>query len=334
MKQNKLGRTELHVSELCLGTLSFGWSTPEPLSVSILDAFREAGGNFIQASGLGPEIEGSPVLSNPSEEYVGRWLADRQVPRHELIIGTRVALRRHQPGPEYVSNALLRCCESSIHRLGCGHLDLLLVEWHDSLPPTDDLLAAIDILKRAGLVRCVGASGFPTWRVMESIGRAARLNTNRFEVVQCDYSLLDRGRYEEDTLDLCQEHRLGFLARSPLAGGFLLGGGPGSPHTARSQWLRARYTSAHSDVVVSILGEIAAARRVTPQQVALAWVIANPRVTSPVIGVNNLDHLLASIEATGIELTADELNRLGAAVLPASIPTAPIQSAEADPARS
>ncbi|RRJ95467.1 aldo/keto reductase [Opitutaceae bacterium TAV4] len=311
MKQRKLGRTELYVSELCLGTLSFGWTTPETTSHAILDAFRAAGGNFIQGTSLGPDLESSAAPANPAEEHVGRWLQSRRIPRHELIIGTRIALRRHQRGPEYIARTLHRCCETAISRLHCQHLDLVLIEWHESLPPTDDILAAIDRLKLAGLVRCVGASGFPTWRIMESLGRAARLNTNRFEVAQSDYSLLDHTRYEEDTLDLCQEHRLGFLARSPLAGGYLIN--PLAPtHTARSQWLRARYASVHTDATLATLQDIATTRQAPPSQIALAWVLANPRVTAPVLGVTALEHLQSALDATRLQLTEDDMQRLTA----------------------
>lgn len=308
MQKRKLGRTELHVSELCLGTLSFGWTTPEPLSHTILDAFRAAGGNFIQATSLGPDLEPSAVPSNPSEEHVGTWLRNRNIPRHELVIGTRITLRRQQRGPEHIAHNLHRCCETAINRLHCRYLDLILIEWHESLLPTDDILSAIERLKIAGLVRCVGASGFPTWRLMESLGRAARLNTNRIEVTQSDYSLLDHSRYEEDTLDLCQEHRLGFLARSPLAGGYLIN--PSASRTARSQWLRARYDSAQTDATLASLQEIATARQITPSQVALSWVLANPRITAPVLGVTTIEHLQSAIAATQLQLTEDEMRRL------------------------
>lgn len=308
MKQRKLGRTELHVSELCLGTLSFGWTTPESVSHALLDAFHAAGGNFIQATSIGPDLEASAVPANPSEEHVGSWLQNRRIPRHELVIGTRVALRRHQRGPEYIARTLHRCCETAISRLRSQYLDIILIDWHDSLPPADDILAAIDRLKTAGLARCVGASGFPTWRIMESLGRAARFNYNRFEIVQSDYSLLDHSRYEEDTLDLCQEHRLGFLARSPLAGGYLIN--PTASRTARSQWLRVRYDSAQTEATLSTLQDISLARQAAPSQVALSWILANPRVTAPILGVNTLEHLQSAIDATQIQLTEDELQRL------------------------
>lgn len=309
MKSRSLGRTELQVSELCLGTLNFGWTIPESAAFELLDAFRAAGGNFIQAACLDPDA--GPVSAAWSEELTGRWLRARAVHRHEFVLSTRVVIgRTGRIGYHGLADSLRRSCEDSLRRLRISCLDLVLLEWNAALPPTDEILFALSELKRAGLVRHLGASGFPAWRLMEAIHRASLRNTNRFEVIQADYSLVDRGRVQDDTFSLCRDYRAGFLARSPLAGGFLAGRAPGPVSSARSRRLHARHATPFGAATVAALAEIAAERGATRAQVALAWVLAQPAVTASVVGVHTPAQLRDLAAATEIALTPDELARL------------------------
>jgi aryl-alcohol dehydrogenase-like predicted oxidoreductase len=211
MNQRKFGRTGLSVSELCLGAMQFGWLTNSETSHGILDAYRAAGGNFIQTSTCGPADAG-PGLCR-SEEIVGSWLQANPRARTDLVLSTRMRFARPVPGfRSGLADSIRRQCEESLRRLHTSHLDLLVIEWSDALLPMDEVLGSIDDLVRAGKLRHVGASGFPVWRFMESLGRSARRGGCRLESFQADYSLLERAPFEPDAIELAREYRVALLA--------------------------------------------------------------------------------------------------------------------------
>lgn len=312
MNHRKLGRTSLSVSELCLGTMQFGWRTDEATSFALLDAYREAGGNFVQAA---TATSDPAAASSPSETHLGRWLRTRAIPRQEWVIATRLALTGPLPGGATgLATALRQGCEDALRRLGISYLDFLICDWNEHLVPLDDTLTALDHLVRAGYVRYTGAAGFPLWRVMESFERSSRRNLGRFEALQTDYSLLERRAVEPDALDLSREYRLGLLARAPLAGGLLAGLQVHTPgaDTARQRWLAARYGDARSQTITQQLGQLARERGVSPAQMALAWVLAHTSVTAAVVGVTRLDHLRDLLEATRYGLSLADYQTLTA----------------------
>lgn len=311
MNFRPFGRTDLQVSELCLGTMHFGWKTDERTSLAILDAFRDAGGNFLQAATSIPDIHGLDLLATASaEKHVGRWIATRRVPRESLVLASRLILRDGERSDRSLAESLRATCERSLRRLRIDHLDLLLFEWNPHLVPLDRLSAALWPLVRDGLVRYVGASGFPAWRLMESMQASARGAFPRFEAVQHDFSLVARRMFETELADLCREKRLAFLARSPLAGGFLVDGPPRWPAWSapgREVRLRTRYNNHRSLSVRDVLDAIALSRGASVARIALAWVLAQPTVTSAVIGVTSTEQLANVLGATTLELSAREL---------------------------
>jgi aryl-alcohol dehydrogenase-like predicted oxidoreductase len=180
------------------------------------------------------------------------------------------------------------------------------------LLPVEDVLEAVDMLIRAGLVRYAVAGSFPPWRVVDSIHRSGTRNHARFEALQVEYSLMSRSRFEPEALSMCREHRLGFLARSPLAGGFLAQ----RPVSMRERinldrdWQSERFGSSVGDAVLTALAEIAEKRLATPAQTALAWVLRNPQVSSAVISAADVRELRELIRAPGIVLTPEETGAL------------------------
>ncbi len=313
MNQRPLGRTGLRVSELCLGTLNFGWSVGEGQAWALLDAYREAGGNFIQASAVCEPDGDIPAVAEASETFVGSWWRERKIPRESLFLSTRIVIHNARPhGPGAFETYIRRCCEASLQRFRTSHLDLLLIEWSEQLPLMDDILFVLSRLKRAGLVRYLGAAGFPAWRLMESLHRSAQRDTDRFEVLQADYSLLANRRSERDQRQVCHDYRLGFLARSPLAGGLLarVEGAPNGLTSSRVRRLEERYAGADFDRLRSGLGDIAAFHGLTPSQAALAWVLADPSVTAPVLGVSSPDHLRLLLRAANAGLTSADFSAL------------------------
>lgn len=311
MNQRKFGRTGLPVSELCLGAMQFGWLANDEASHAILDAYRAAGGNFIQTTTCGP---GAALCR--SEEIVGAWLQANPRTRDGLVLSTRMRFARPAPGFRAgLADSIRRQCEESLRRLRTTHLDLLVCEWSDALVPVDDVLGSIDDLIRAGKLRYVGAAGFPVWRFMESLGRSARRGGCRLESFQADYSLLERAPFEPDAIELAREYRVALLAQSPLAGGFLTGfyHVPPPLETARTRRLRERYGNVRGHAVLATLAEVGAELGATPGQVALAWVLTRSCVTAPLLGFLAPDQVSEAAAATRLVLPPAHLARLEAA---------------------
>jgi aryl-alcohol dehydrogenase-like predicted oxidoreductase len=318
MNQRKFGRTGLPVSELCLGAMQFGWRTSEATSFAILDAYRASGGNFIQTTTCDPAARSELDLCR-SEEIVGAWLHANAGARNQTLLSTRMNFSRTLSGTRSgIGEMVRRQCEESLRRLRTTHLDLLVCEWGDALQPMDDVFSAFGDLLRAGKLRYVGAAGFPVWRFMEAIGRAGRYGGCRFESLQADYSLLERAPFEPDAMDLARDYRVALLAQSPLAGGFLTGYYhlPQHPDTARVRRLRERYGNERGHAVLDALAEIGAEVQATSAQVALAWVLAHPTVTSPLLGFFSAEHVHEAVGATRLQLSAEQIQRLNFAGTP------------------
>ena len=313
MNKRKLGRTDLHVSELCLNATKFGLTNDEASSFALLDTYFTCGGSFIESLGFSPNSITAQFVESGSEDMVGRWHETRGINRDSLVLASRINFFRPAHGGSIAfANLIRESCERSLRRLRTKHLDLLVCEWDDHLLPVDDVLEAIDMLIRAGLVRYAVAGGFPPWRVIDSIHRSGTRNYTRFEALQGEYSLMSRDRFEPEALSMCREHRLGFLARSPLAGGFLAQRRVSShePTNLDHSWQSERFGSNVGDAVLKVLNEVADKRHATPAQIALAWVLRNPQVTSALISAPGARELRELIHAADKILTVEETGAL------------------------
>ena len=312
LKKRKFGRTQLRVSELCLGTSNFARYADQEESFAILDAFRAAGGNFFQTSGICPGVSlGDGFLGMP-EELLGRWLRDRKVSRGSFVIATRIALTRPIIGGVETYIELIRgCVEDSIRRVGCGFLDCLVVEWTGAILPLPESVAAFEAIASSGEVRHIVPANFPPWHVLEALA-ASRREPGVFAGLQLDYSLAARSGFEGSAVKICADRDLAAVARSPLAGGHLAtrrltsgvgalrNGGPGERDAAMA-----------ADGLWPVLSATARSRRVPPAQVALAWVLAHPQITSVLISVSSVDQLRELLDATRLSLTEADIDRLG-----------------------
>lgn len=313
MNKRKFGRTNLHVSELCLNTAKFGWIHDEASSFALLDTYYACGGSFIQSLGISPNSAAAETIGSSSEDIVGRWHETRGITRDNLVLASRVNFFRPAHGGSIAfANLIRESCERSLRRLRTRHLDLLICDWDEHLLPVEDVLEAVGMLIRVGLVRYAVAGGFPPWRVVDSIHRSGMRNHARFEALQAEYSLMSRTSFEPEALAMCREHRLGFLARSPLAGGFLAQRPvPARELTNRDRnWQSERFGSNAGDAALAVLTEIASKRLATPAQIALAWVIRNPQVTAAVVSATAAGELRDLIHAVDIGLTAEETGAL------------------------
>ncbi len=315
IQQRPFGRTGRKISELTLGTLNFGWQTDEATAFALLDAYHAAGGNAIQTASLGADRSAPSLALMQTEDLVARWRQSRGIPDGWLLIATRFRLRPAGDERGAFARALRRQCEESLRRLRTARLDLVLFEWDGERVPVDEMLAAFDQVVRAGLVRSLGVADMPAWRVADCLSRAYRNNWCRWEALQADYSLMVRARFEPEAMALCREQRLAFLARSPLAGGFLTrreDGEDSLPFTRR-HWLNARFDNAYGEAALAAVAEIAARHEASPAQVALAWVLRNPVVTSATIGVRSLAQLDELVQGGRLALSEADCAQLAAA---------------------
>ncbi|MEO6874772.1 MAG: aldo/keto reductase [Opitutaceae bacterium] len=308
MNKRKLGRTNLHISELCLSTSKFRWIDDEAAAFGLLDAYRSHDGNFIQNVGTCPGTAGAQTVTDQGEAIVGRWHQRRAIPRDSLVLATRIDLLRPVHGGSIsFANLIRESCENSLRRLQTNHLDLLICEWDDQLTPVEDLLEAVDRLQQAGIVRHVVAGGFPPWRVVDSLHRSGQRNHCRFEAMEAEFSLITRMRFEGEALAMCREHRLGFLARSPLAGGFLAPPPLSTRDLANVEptWQNERFGNSGGDAVLAALAKLTEEGGATPAQIALAWVLRNPEVSAAVVSPTSPGDLHELIQASGLQLSAD-----------------------------
>lgn len=310
MRTSQFGETSLLVSELCLGTSTFARYANQQESFAILDAFRAAGGNLIQTSGQCPGASLGDGLLGLPEEFLGRWMRARAVPRSGLVIGTRIAVAKPVVGGvKAYEQAMLDCVRDSLRRMGLAHLDLLLVEWTGDLLPVEESLACLDALVRRGLVRHVVAAHFPP----EHLAEGCRWRPTVLDGVQLDYSLVYRTRYEADVAPLRREHGLGFIARSPLAGGHLVSMPPPRLGSFRCRTLDDPTAARAAGRAWPTLNAVATACRRSPAQIALAWVAGNPAVDSVLISARDVLQLRELISATALTLSPEDRLRLEAA---------------------
>ena len=315
MDYRKLGRTGLQVSELCLGTMQFGWTADETASFAVMDAYREAGGNFIDTADIYTTWHAAGLAGGGvSEEIIGRWLKARGG-RADVVLATKLRGRMWEgPNGEGLARSrVIRCCEDSLRRLQTDHLDLYQCHWADLATPIDETLGALDGLVRAGKVRTLGASNYPAWRLMEALGQSDRHGYARFDCYQPEYNLMERAGFEIEAQPLCRHHQLGVIPYSPMAGGFLTGKyrrGVPPPAGARAKAVSENYLNEHGWAVIDALTAIGRAHNKTPGQTALAWLLTNPVITAPIVGANHADQLRESLGAVGYRLDAGEMSRL------------------------
>lgn len=314
MNYRKLGRTGLKVSELCLGTMQFGWTADEATSFAVLDAFVAAGGNFIDTADVYSRwAEGNP--GGVSEQIIGRWLQARGN-RGQIVLATKARGRMWDgPNGEGLSRAhLIRACEDSLRRLDTDFIDLYQTHSFDAETPIDETLRALDDLVHSGKVRYVGASNYPAWRLTKALWTSDKLGLARYDSLQPHYNLAHRAEFERELKPLCEEEGVGVIPYSPLAGGFLTGKyhreRDSLPVSARAEGIQQRYFNDRGWAILDQLAAVAQGRGLTVSQTALAWLLTQPVISAPIIGANSVEQLRASLFAAGVRLSAEEMDEL------------------------
>jgi aryl-alcohol dehydrogenase-like predicted oxidoreductase len=312
MEYRRLGRTGLKVASLCLGTMQWGWSADEATSGDIMDGYVEAGGNFIDTADVySTWVEGND--GGVSEEIIGRWMKARGN-RHQIVVATK-ARGRMGPGPndEGLSRQhIIKAAEDSLRRLQVETIDLYQAHAADKQTPIDETLRAFDDLVRAGKVRYVGASNYVAWELMESLWSAEQHHTVRYDSLQPHYSLVHRPEFERELKAVCEKFQIGVIPYSPLAAGFLTGKYQRDQKTesVRADGVQRRYFNDYGWRVLEAVEAVAKEQESTPTAIALAWQLAQPVITSPIIGANSRAQLKESLAAIELTLTNDQIQRL------------------------
>ena len=312
MNYRRLGRTGLKVATICLGTMQWGWTADEQAAAQVMDAYMEAGGNFIDTA----DIYSSWAKDNPggvAEQVIGRWMADRGN-RDTVVLATK-ARGRMWPGPngEGLSRAhIIKACEDSLRRLQTDYLDLYQTHWYDEETPIDETMDALDSLVRAGKVRYIGCSNYPAWRLMHALWASDAGGWARYDSIQPHYNLVHRAEFERELQDLCVEFGIGVSPYSPLAAGFLTGKYRRDAETesARAAGVKRRYFNEAGWRALDALQAVAAELNSTPTATALAWLLAQPGVTAPIIGANSVEQLQSSLAGAELALSREQVERL------------------------
>lgn len=308
LKYRMLGRTGLKVSEICLGTMSFGqdwgFGADETTSHQVLDHYRELGGNFLDTA--------NKYHNGETEEILGRWLPGK---RHEMVVATKYTLAMDHGDVNTAGNHrknLVRSVEKSLERMGTDYIDLLWVHAWDTLTPYQETMRALDDVVRSGKVLYVGVSDTPAWVVSASNTLAELRGWSAYAATQIEYSLIERTA-ERDLLPMADHLGLSVLAWGPLAAGVLTGkytreGQDESLRRANNE--RRGRTSERAMTIARTVDAIADAKGVTSAQVATAWVAAQSYACIPIVGARKVAQLTDSLGASDVALTAEELAKL------------------------
>ena len=323
MKHRRLGRTALDVSELCLGTMTFGSMADESTALACLDRAFDAGVDFIDVAEVYP-VPPDPKWAGRSEEICGKWLANR--PRDAVVVATKVAgpgggwfrgpVRSGKTGLD--RHQVERAVEGSLRRLQTDYIDLYQTHWPDPTFPIEETLEALDRMIDAGKERAIGCSNQNTYGVVKSLWMSDRNGSARYETIQNNFSLLSR-RFEDELAQVCRQERLSLLPYSPIAGGVLSGKyadgawpagarftdyGEGDP---RTRSMTRRFVNERTLAATARYAEIARECGLSPVTFAVAWTLTRKFVGSTIFGVTGVDQLDEHLAAAETEIPADAL---------------------------
>ncbi|HEU5138361.1 MAG TPA: aldo/keto reductase [Bacillales bacterium] len=324
MKKRFLGKTGLQVSELCLGTMTFGREATETESFQIMDRYAETGGNFLDTANV--------YSQGTSEEIVGKWLHDQN--RDDYVVATKVRFAMGEGANDVGLSRknIIQSVKASLQRLGTDYIDLYQVHAWDPATPLEETLSTLNDLVREGLVRYIGASNFRGWQLQKAIDLSQKNGWESFVSLQPQYNLLARAT-EYEVVPVCLNEGLGVIPWSPLRGGWLSGKyrrgmekpsektrvGAAEKHGWGESW--TNYNNDYTWNVIDTLCEVAEENGKSSAQVALNWLLQRPAVTAPIIGARNLKQLNDNLAASGWSISDDQLQRLNeVSALPTTYP--------------
>jgi 1-deoxyxylulose-5-phosphate synthase len=310
MKYTKLGATGLEVSRICLGCMSFGepsqgtheWTMDEDASRPFIQRALDAGINFFDTANV--------YSLGSSEEILGRALADF-ASRDEVVIATKVhgAMRKGRNAMGLSRKAIMTEIDDSLRRLGTDYVDLYQIHRWDPRTPVEETVEALHDVVKAGKARYVGASSMWAWQFSKALYTAEQRGWTKFVSMQNHYNLLNREE-EREMMPLCADQGVAVIPWSPLARGRLTRDWNASTERSASDQFGATLYPPSDEAIVARVAEIAAERGVPRAQVALAWMLAKPFVTSPIVGATRIEHIDDAVAAVDLQLSAEEITRL------------------------
>ena len=314
LQRRALGRSGLQVSPLCLGGNVFGWTVDDNTGFSLLDAWLDAGFNFIDTADV-YSIWAPGHVGGESETLIGKWLA-RSGKRSRVVLATKLGkpMGPEQKGlkPAYMRSAV----EASLRRLGTDHIDLYQAHDDDADTPMAETLGAFAELIQAGKVRAIGASNFTAPRLAEALRVSAALGLPRYESLQPLFNPLDRAVFEDELQGLCVAQGVGVINFYALGAGFLTGKyrrPDDAAKSTRGQGVLARYLNERGLRVLAALDTVAARHGAQPGQVALAWQLRQPGITAPIASATSLAQLAELVAAAYLPLSDEDLTLIGSA---------------------
>ena len=311
MEYKQLGSTGIKVSEICLGTMTFGRETDKKTSQEMISQFLDKGGNFIDTADVYGARPGN------SEEIVGEALKGK---RKKVILATKAYFPTgRDPNDTGLSRVhLIQALENSLHRLQTDYIDLYYVHCWDGVTSLEETLSTLNTFVKQGKVRYIGASNFTAWQLMKALGISRHYSWEEFICFQIQYNLLTRG-VEREIIPLCREEKLAVVAWSPLAGGFL--SGKYHRNSLPTEGRLARMKKEDTDSwqnrateknfrILEVVEKIAREKGKSCAQIALAWIRYQPGIIAPLIGARTLEQFEDNLGSLEVELTADELRAL------------------------
>nr|WP_319511011.1 aldo/keto reductase [uncultured Draconibacterium sp.] len=314
MKYNLLGNTGLYVSELCLGTMTFGgrgmWTAigtlPQDQVNSLVKQSVDGGINFIDTANIYSE--------GLSEQMTGQAIRDLGLKRDDLVIATKVRGQMGE-GPNEVGLSkkhILQQADESLARLGMDYIDLYQIHGFDRLTPLEETLEALDMLVKSGKVRYIGCSNLAAWQLMKALGISAQLHLSKFVSLQAYYTIAGRD-LERELVPLLLDQKVGLMVWSPLAGGLLSGKYSRDAETKEGRRVNFDFPPVNKEKafdIVDVMRKIAETKNVSVAQIALSWLLHQPAVSSVIIGANKPEQLADNLDSVNVQLNNDELKQL------------------------
>ncbi len=313
MEYRKLGRTGLKVSPLCMGTMQFGWSVNEADTHRILSATLDAGINFIDTADIYSKwVDGNP--GGVSETFIGNWMKKSKIPRDQVVLATKVRGEMGKgPNDQGLSRVhIINAVEASLRRLQTEYIDLYQAHWTDDDTPIEETLRAFDDLVKQGKVRYVGASNYAAWELTQALWASDKHNLVRYDSLQPHYNLIHRDEFERELRAVCLAYEIAVIPYSPLAGGFLTGKyrrNEPLPESKRAEG-RKRAMTDKNFALIEEMEVIALRHKASISQTALAWMLSDPVITSPIIGATSIEQLNENLGALNVKLAVDEMTGL------------------------
>lgn len=326
MQRRRLGSTGLTVSEICLGTMTFGSQAEEATSLKILDQAFDSGIDFLDVAEVYP-VPPKPEYAGESERIVGKWLKDRR--RDSVVIATKVA----GPGGDWFippvregrtsldAHHIERAVEGSLKRLGTDYIDLYQTHWPDPDLPIEATLEGLERVVRAGKVRYIGASNETAYGLTKALFTAKNEGLPKYETIQNNFSLLNR-RFEDELANVCRREKVSLIPYSPIGGGVLSGkyNGGNWPEPARfssyrkdpvrGQTMTKRFVNEKTLATTERISKLAAALEISPVTFAVAWSLIHDFVASTIIGATRAEQLPEILRATEVKLPQEVLTKV------------------------